>query len=209
MAFSSSNSGRRTLYLLPCSQLSQELLPRYAEVGCRQDGDPRFVDVGAVDNDFAHRDIGRNDFAVAVQNHSAMRRDGKADGMFLRGEVGDSSCLTTCSSMRRAENPVKMIPTTPLAIIARRHAFHLTDETSRWPLCASAALIGRDGLSNPSDVVVLNRLQGDQALVKLAWSLAREERAEILASSTSFCARTSRICVLLRAFVRQGSAAGF
>ena len=129
------------------------------------------LDVGAVDNDFAHRDIGRQDFAVAVHNHSAMRRDGEADGMFLRGEIGILSCLTTCSSMRRAENPVKMIPTTPLAImpVGRPSISRTKPLVGR---CAhSAALVSRDGLSNPSDVVILNRLQGDQALIKLALEL--------------------------------------
>ena len=120
------------------SQFSQERLLRYAEVGCGETGErPRLLDVRAVDDDFAHRDISRKDFPVTVQDHSAMRWDGRAgSNAFARRAWVYSSCLITCSSMRRAENPVKMIPTTPLAIMARRHAFHLTDETSRSPLCA-------------------------------------------------------------------------
>ena len=73
MAFSSSNSGRG-LCIAARSQLSQERLPGMPRKGAARLASVRFLDVGAVDNDFAHRDIGRKDFAVAVQNHSAMRR---------------------------------------------------------------------------------------------------------------------------------------
>ncbi len=45
-----------------------------------------FLTMGAVDDHLAHRDVGREDLPVAIQDHSAMRGNGKADRVLLSSE---------------------------------------------------------------------------------------------------------------------------
>ena len=69
------------------------------------------------------------------------------------------------------------IPTSPLAIMARRHAFHPHDVTSFAWRCATTSLVRGDRLSDPGDVMILDRLECDQALIELALKLgARRQR---------------------------------
>ena len=79
--------GKKHLIFAARSELRKECILRDAKVGGGECGErSRLTYVRAVDHHLPHGDIGRKNFSIAVQDHSAMRRDREADRMFLGGE---------------------------------------------------------------------------------------------------------------------------